>query len=107
MVNPATLIPGTDAIPVAWGWFEFLLLLTFVLHLLFMNTMIGAAVISLVDNFRARKGPLIGSLGWDISRKLPWIIAFTVTLGVAPLLFVQVLDGPRLLEEYGRHITPD
>ncbi len=93
MVDPATLIPGTDAIPVAWGWFEFLLLLTFVLHLLFMNTMIGAAVISLVDNFRARKGPLIGSLGWDISRKLPWIIAFTVTLGVAPLLFTQVLYG--------------
>ena len=33
-------IPNADTIPVAWGWFQFLLLLTFPLHLLAMNALL-------------------------------------------------------------------
>ena len=40
-------IPSADTIPVAWGWFQFLLLLTFPLHLLAMNAMVGGLAIAL------------------------------------------------------------
>ena len=40
-MDPALLVPHPEAIPVPYGWFQALLLLTFVLHLLVMNTMLG------------------------------------------------------------------
>ncbi len=40
-------IPTADSIPVAWGWFQFLLLLTFPLHLLAMNAMVGGLAIGI------------------------------------------------------------
>ncbi|MFP4657314.1 MAG: hypothetical protein ACLFMP_01355 [Desulfonatronovibrionaceae bacterium] len=83
------LIPTADAIPVAWGWLYFLLLLTFVLHLLFMNVMLGSAIMALVRD-AGGKDPEVSK---DISTKLPYTIAFTINLGVAPFLFLQVLYG--------------
>ena len=83
------LVPMADAIPVDWRWLYFLLILTFVLHLLFMNVMLGSAVIAFAGDLRKKDaGP-----SKDISTKLPYTIAFTVNLGVAPLLFLQVLYG--------------
>ncbi|WP_319526383.1 hypothetical protein [uncultured Desulfosarcina sp.] len=83
------LIPVADAIPVDWRWLYFFLVLTFVLHLLFMNAMLGSAIMAFVGELREKNaGP-----GRDISTKLPYTIAFTVNLGVAPLLFLQVLYG--------------
>ena len=90
-MDPAQLIPTPDTIPVPWGWFEFLLLLTFVLHLLFMNTMLGSGIISFISHFK--RGEKNTSLAKDVSKKLPYTIAFTVNMGVAPLLFLQVLYG--------------
>ena len=85
------LIPVPDAIPVAPAWFEILLLLTFILHLVVMNTMLGSAIIALAASLRKKlKGD---DLYRDISKKLPIVIAFTINTGVAPLLFVQVLYG--------------
>lgn len=90
-MDPSQLIPAADPIPVAWGWFQVLLLVTFVLHLLFMNTMLGTGIIALVSHLRrAGQGP---SIPQEISKKLPYTIAFTVNMGVAPLLFLQVLYG--------------
>ncbi|BBO79142.1 hypothetical protein DSCW_65590 [Desulfosarcina widdelii] len=67
----------------------FFLVLTFVLHLLFMNAMLGSAIMAFICELRGKKaGP-----SKDISTKLPYTIAFTVNLGVAPLLFLQVLYG--------------
>jgi len=83
------LIPVADVIPVDWRWLYFFLVLTFVLHLLSMNAMLGSAIIAFVCELRGKKsGP-----SKDISTKLPYTIAFTVNLGVAPLLFLQVLYG--------------
>lgn len=87
----AGLIPRPDTIPVPWGWFEFLLMLTFPLHLLFMNCMLGTAAIALYA--RVRGGEVRFRLGRELGRTLLFLIAFTVTFGVAPLLFVQVLYG--------------
>jgi len=87
----ATLIPSPEAIPVTSEWFGFLLTLTFMLHLLFMNVMVGTGIISLCGHLRQNAGTCY--LEKDISQKLTFIIAFTINLGVAPFLFLQVLYG--------------
>jgi len=90
-MDAAALIPLPDTIPVSWGWFQLLLLLTFFLHLLCMNMMLGSAVILLVKQLRhpAQLPPA----GRELAGHLPFLIAFAVNLGVAPLLFLQVLYG--------------
>lgn len=90
-MNPSGLIPSPDPIPVSWAWFHVLLLVTFVVHLLVMNTMLGSGIIALIGHLRGRAEPLSDSR--DISKNLPYTIAFTVNTGVAPLLFLQVLYG--------------
>ena len=90
-MDPALLVPQSDAIPVSYGWFQALLILTFVLHLLLMNTMLGSSIIALITEFGSTKAS--PPLNHKISRRLPTTIAFTVNFGVAPLLFLQVLYG--------------
>lgn len=84
-------IPSPDTIPLAWGWFQFLLLLTFPLHLLAMNAMLGGLAIGIVQHFLG--GEIRSRLSHRIAIALPLVIAFVVNLGVAPLLFLQVLYG--------------
>ncbi len=90
-MDPASLIPIPDTIPAPWGVFELLLILTFFAHLLFMNTMLGTALIAWVREMRAQ--PTDPPPCQDIANKLPYTIAFAVNFGVAPLLFLQVLYG--------------
>ncbi len=85
------LIPTPDTIPVAWGWFQFLLLLTFPIHLLFMNAMMGSAGIAAFQHLKG--GTLNRKLAHFLALFLPLLIAFAVNFGVAPLLFAQVLYG--------------
>lgn len=84
-------IPSPDTIPVAWGWFQFLLLLTFPLHLLAMNAMLGGLGIGISQQLLG--GDVRSRLAHRIAIALPLVIAVTVNLGVAPLLFLQVLYG--------------
>jgi len=90
-MSPQSLIPVPDAISVHWGWFQLLLIVTFILHLLVMNAMLGSGIMALIREFH----PDDRSEGYnrEISLKLPYTIAFTVNMGVAPLLFLQVLYG--------------
>ena len=90
-MDPTNLIPQALPIPVEWGWFYLFQMLTFILHILLMNVMLGASIIALVHHLRgkAETEPLTKS----ISVKLPFSIAFAVNFGVAPLLFIQVLYG--------------
>lgn len=90
-MSPADLIPVPDVIPVHWGWIHFFLILTFTLHLLCMNIMLGIGIIALIQSFSRRPGTV--ETNRQVSAKLPYTIAFTVNLGVAPLLFIQVLYG--------------
>jgi len=87
----ALFIPQPDTIPVSWGWLQFLLLLTFPLHLLAMNAMVGGVAIAVVQQLKG--GSLRQELAHKIAIALPMVIAFVVNLGVAPLLFLQVLYG--------------
>ncbi len=87
----SALIPAPDAIPVHWGWLRFFLNLTFTLHLLFMNTMLGLGFISLAYGFKGRSEDLIPAR--DAAKTLPTVIALTINMGVAPFLFLQALYG--------------
>jgi len=88
-MDPAALIPVVDPLPAPWGWFEALLLATFVAHLLFMNVVVGATAITLARILRGVQG----ELDHCAACKLPGALALTVNLGVPPLLFLQVLYG--------------
>lgn len=93
-------IPDPDPIPLPapTGVFVFLLVLTFLLHLLPMNFVLGGSLMMVFSYARGRMAAeeiarhhrrLIEIL----ARAFPVTIAFTITLGVAPLLFIQVLYG--------------
>jgi len=90
-MNPASLIPTADTLTAHWGWFQFLLMLTFPLHLFAMNAMLGTALTAFICHLRS--GRPYHELSHELAKALPFMVAFTINLGVAPLLFVNVLYG--------------
>ncbi len=93
-MNPSAFIPTPDTIPAPWWVFEVLGVVTFLVHILFINVVFGGAILiiySRVQNDHEANGTSI--LTSAISSKLPSIFALTVTFGVAPLLFLQVNYG--------------
>jgi hypothetical protein len=74
--------------------FHGLLLLTFLLHLIAMNLLAGGALLAGVSRLRRRGNPHAAAFVSAYSTAAPVLFAATVTLGVAPLLFLQVLYGP-------------
>ncbi len=88
-MDPAVLIPSTNTIPVHWGWLEALLLCTFTLHLLLVNSALGSAFIAVTRTVTTPHDPGASLLG----KTLPSLLALAINFGVAPLLFAQVLYG--------------
>ncbi|WP_147820351.1 hypothetical protein [Salidesulfovibrio onnuriiensis] len=87
-MDPTALIPVPDAIPMAWGWFEGLNILTFTLHMILVNVLVGGGFFALYLTLNKR-----ADLAAPITRKLPTVFALVVNFGVAPLLFLQVVYG--------------
>lgn len=85
-MDPSGLIPSPETIPVHWGWFKFLLILTFLLHLLLMNLMLGGSLLAFARRVRGGATP-------PEAHGLPTLIALTINMGIPPLLFMQVLFG--------------
>lgn len=93
-MNP--ILPAPDALPLPGPvWlFVSLLHLTFVAHLLAMNFLLGGTLLAVIDRLRARTGSgRDAEVARWFERKLPAVMAFTVSLGVAPLLFLQTVYG--------------
>lgn len=88
-MQPDALIPTPEAIPVAWGWLEGLNILTFYLHILMVNLLLGGGAIVLYLHVKNKERHLVSSA----MHKLPAVFALVVNLGVAPLLFLQVVYG--------------
>lgn len=90
-----SLIPSVFTIPQDFLVFRILAVLTFFIHFLFVNLLIGSSLISLFINIRNRfsKESYQIETAKDLAGKLPFILAFTVNLGVAPYLFLQVILG--------------
>ncbi|MBU2650704.1 MAG: hypothetical protein KKA81_07205 [Bacteroidetes bacterium] len=80
------IIPTPDTLPVNWLWFEILLLVTFLLHIIVMNFIVGGSILTIFDSFRKKTFR-------DEVMTIPTLIALTINFGVPPLLFVQVLYG--------------
>ncbi len=96
-MQPNLPIPAADPMPVPGPiWLIKALLLTvFFLHLIFMNCTLAGGLTAVFNAIRGRseRHPLSRRLSAELGRVLPVFVAFTVTLGVAALLFVQVLYG--------------
>jgi hypothetical protein len=88
-------VPSVDPLPLpAPPWLLWLLLtLTFVLHVVPMNLVLGGSIIGLVARLRARRRPHAARLASLVAQGLPVLIATAVTMGVAALLFLQALYG--------------
>lgn len=94
MMQPS-LIPTLDPnpLPAPFWVFKLLLIVTFFLHILAMNLMLGGAVLALASSWRSSHRENGNRVFFDIAKKLPTLLPATITLGIAPLLFVQVLYG--------------
>ena len=81
-----SIIPTADTIPVHWVWFEVLLIITFFIHMILMNLLLGGSLLTAWDL-------ITGKLEKQTTGSIPTLVALTVNFGVPPLLFVQVLYG--------------
>lgn len=81
-----SIIPTADTIPVHWLWFQVLLIVTFFIHMILMNFLLGGSLLTVWDLLR-------GKLEKNATGSIPTLVALTVNFGVPPLLFVQVLYG--------------
>jgi hypothetical protein len=85
------LLPLPDTIPVSWGYFKLLLMLVFPLHIIFMNAMLGTTAITVYACLKRDES--YKGLAHVLAKIIPFLIAFAVNIGVAALLFLQVLYG--------------
>jgi len=91
------LIPAVDpaGLPAPPGVFHLLLVVTFVLHMLFLNLSLGGSLLAAVAH--RLSGGRVDDYRAVLARRLQAVntygISLTITTGVAPLLFVQVLYG--------------
>lgn len=95
-MTPDVIIPAPDALPLPAPvlLLQGLLQLTFLLHLVAMNALLGGLILTLVGRLRGR-GPddPWTDLADRATKVTPTLVAAAVTLGVAPLLFLQTLYG--------------
>jgi hypothetical protein len=96
-LSPILPDPDPLGLPAPAWVLKTLLVATFALHLLPMNLIVGGAFVAAWAAFKGRAGGA-GALPWrlltgDLARLLPPATAFTITTGIAPLLFLQVLYG--------------
>jgi hypothetical protein len=92
-MTPPLPIPPPDPLPLpAPAWLlQFLLVFTFVLHIIPMNLVLGGSMLAAWSLWR--RTDRHRELARQLVRALPAATALTITSGVAPLLFLQVLYG--------------
>ncbi|HOW69612.1 MAG TPA: hypothetical protein PKY77_03340 [Phycisphaerae bacterium] len=97
LAGSAVVVPSLDplGIPGPPLLFVGLQMLTLVLHLLFMNLVVGGQVLALVLNIAALTGRREANpMANILYQTTPAALSMAITMGVAPLLFLQVLYGP-------------
>jgi hypothetical protein len=89
-----TVIPQADPLPLpAPPWLlRLLLVLTFFLHTLAMNFVLGGSLFVALSRKRDASPGALAVRSW-IAKLMPTMVATAVTLGVAALLFAQTLYG--------------
>lgn len=92
----AELVPprGEFGLPGPLWFLHMLVPLTFALHAVFMNFALGAAfIVPVFWGVGRRREPALLDAARRLVRAWPIAVSFTITSGVAALLFVQVLYG--------------
>lgn len=89
MINALRDPMGVPLYPVV---FQVLMVLTFALHMLFVNVTVGASLLAVYG--RLRKDENWNRLSGAMGRTLPVNVSMAMLLGIAPLLFVQVIYDP-------------
>lgn len=89
------MIPSPDVLPLPGpDWlFLILLIVTFTIHLIFMNFFLGGTLIAAASHLRGKTDTNHALLAKKIYKFIPAVIALAVNFGIPPLLFVQVLYG--------------
>lgn len=85
-------IPALDPAPLPGPpWlFHVLWVVTFLLHLLFVNAVLGGALLGAAASWAGEKQRRTASFFAELNS---WAISLAITFGIAPLLFMQVLYG--------------
>ena len=86
------ILPAPDLLPAHWLLLEILEHLTFTIHILLVNLILGGSIILLWTRAFSRQY-LPSTPAGVFTGKIPVLIAFAITFGVAPLLFIQVTYG--------------
>lgn len=89
----STLIPNPESIPAPAWIFEALDILTFTLHILLVNIVIGGVFIILYNRLFSKNDDINQSFHGIMAKPVPTTFALAINLGVAPLLFLQVIYG--------------
>ncbi|QSR85525.1 hypothetical protein [Methylacidimicrobium sp. B4] len=80
-------------IPAPPALFQWLMVLTWALHILFINLVLGGGSLAIAA-FLRRKDPLWGRLSRAMTQVTKVALSLAIVLGVAPLLFTQVIYDP-------------
>jgi hypothetical protein len=92
-MNPLIPAPVPVSLPAPVWLLQLLSVFTFILHLLLMNCLVGGVVLLCLSAYRGQHDPQHRELVRRIAPVMPSVVSFTITFGVAPLLFLQLVYG--------------
>ncbi|UOA08290.1 cytochrome c [Methylobacter sp. S3L5C] len=82
-------------LPAPEGFLEILLIVSFLIHILFVHLMVGGSLFSLVCQIRGLKSPDYEKLAYRIMQTVTVNKSLAVVMGVAPLLVINTLYAPQ------------
>ncbi len=92
-MNPVIPAPVPIPLPAPVWLLNLLLVFTFILHIVAMNFLVGGLMMLTVSSFRGRRDLQHREFTRRAAHAMPPVVAFTITRGVAPLLFLQLVYG--------------
>jgi len=92
-MNPLIPAPVPVPLPAPVWLLHLLAVFTFILHLVPMNFLAGGMVLLCVSAYRGQYDPRHRELARHAAPVMPPVVAAAITLGVAPLLFLQLVYG--------------
>lgn len=76
-------------LPAPTGLISFFLYLTLFFHLILVNLVLGSSLLIAIYLFKGKEKHL--NIAKPMANRLPYFMAFLITFGVAPLLFIQAI----------------
>jgi hypothetical protein len=92
-MNPLIPAPVPVPLPAPVWLLQGLSVFTFILHLLLMNCLVGGVVLLCLSAYRGQHDLQHRELVRHVAPVMPTVVSFTITFGVAPLLFLQLIYG--------------